>query len=163
MHMYMHLIHNLMCAFLCRGSEVTSHLSSLTQLAHTDPEFYQFLQENDQQLLQFSGDERVGGSEGGDGVESEDGDDVESEGGDDVESDASDCRVGVPEPRPRHVTSRREVSVFSSGVLISLGLVCGGNVVHTMKPDSVGCTRADIPHVSHTCVHTPTTWRLGGQ
>ena len=105
---------------------MTSHLSSLTQLAHTDPEFYQFLQENDQQLLQFSGDERVGGSEdggnvesdAGDGVESEDGDDVESEDGDGVESedgdgvesDASDSSVGVPEPRPRHVTSRREVS-----------------------------------------------------
>ena len=118
---------------------MTSHVSSLTQLAHTDPEFYQFLKENDLQLLQFSGDESVGGSEdrasvesdasdgvesdasdgvesdASEGVESDASDGVESDASDGVESDASDS-VGVPEPRPLHVTSRREVSQYLAGV-----------------------------------------------
>ena len=82
---------------LHRNSEGTSHLSSLSQLAETDPEFYHFLKDNDQQLLEF----------GDSGEESGDSD---GEIGDISGVNDDDDDLGVPEPKPLHVTSRRDVS-----------------------------------------------------
>ena len=62
----------------------------MTRLAETDPEFFQYLAENDQQLLEFSGDEGAG----------EETDDSEDDG------------MGRPEPVPTSVTSRSEVCIW---------------------------------------------------
>ncbi len=71
-------------------SDVDPHSASLSRLATSDPEFFQFLQENDQQLLSFTGE------------------DIEAVRG--VESEASeDEDMGIVEQRPLHVTSRKEV------------------------------------------------------
>ena len=76
----------------------------MARLAETDPEFYQYLAKNDQQLLEFSGDEE---------------DEVPTDGDDDM---------GRPEPVPPSVTSRSEVcfSIFfiRSGFLRWCVCVC---------------------------------------
>ena len=64
----------------------SGHRNAMTRLAETDPEFFQYLAENDQQLLEFSGDEGAG----------EEIDDSEDDG------------MGRPEPVPTSVTSRSE-------------------------------------------------------
>eukprot|EP00731_Ephydatia_muelleri_P015297 Em0008g1017a len=64
----------------------SGHQNAMTRLAKTDPEFYEYLAKNDQQLLEFSGDEEDG----------EEADDSEDDG------------MGRPEPVPTSVTSRSE-------------------------------------------------------
>ena len=95
-------------SFFHHCSEVDSHGDALSQLAANDPDFFQFLQDNDQELLQFNndnGDERVEGVEGdvSDAVECDVSDAVEG-----ADSDSEDS-VGVPELRPMHITSHKEV------------------------------------------------------
>jgi len=70
----------------------------MANLATTDPDFFQFLQENDQDLLAF-----------GEAPEAED---MEGEGVDSEGVDSDD--MGLPEQRPQHVTSRKEVCVCCS-------------------------------------------------
>lgn len=67
------------------------------QLAEIDPEFYQFLQENDSKLLEMS--ESDAGLD--EGCESELAEGDESPDNEDI---------GDIEPRPLHVTSRKHVS-----------------------------------------------------
>ena len=64
----------------------------MTRLAKTDPEFYEYLAKNDQQLLEFSGDE---------------------EDGEEEADDSEDDGMGRPEPVPTSVTSRSEVCTHS--------------------------------------------------
>ncbi len=76
------------------------HSASLSRLASTDPDFFQFLQENDEQLLlSFAG---------GDGAASDSVKSEGSEGG--VDSDDED--MGTVEQRPRNVTSHKEVCYY---------------------------------------------------
>ena len=64
----------------------------MTRLAKTDPEFYEYLAKNDQQLLEFSGGE---------------------EDGEEEADNSEDDGMGRPEPVPTSVTSRSEVCTHS--------------------------------------------------
>ncbi len=92
-------------SFFHHCSEVDSHGDALSQLAANDPDFFQFLQDNDQELLQFNNDN------GDDRVEGDVSDAVECDVSDAVEGADSDSEdsVGVPELRPMHITSHKEV------------------------------------------------------
>lgn len=74
-----------------KKAQSSKHQDVMKRLSETDPEFYQYLAENDQQLLEFSDDEEQ-----------------EEEGGDLDEDD-----IGYPEPVPLSVTSRSEKLVHS--------------------------------------------------
>lgn len=71
-------------------SSTSKPRNSMARLAETDPEFYQYLAKNDQQLLEFSGDE-------------------ESDDGAPCDDDPEEGDMGRPEPVPPSVTSRSEV------------------------------------------------------
>lgn len=72
------------------------------QLAKIDPDFYEYLQENDSGLLE----EMANGSDEG----SLDDGEAELMQDDQSSSDDNDDDLGTVEPRPLHITSRKEVS-----------------------------------------------------
>ena len=104
-------MHSVKCS-MCFPSSALRHKTQLSQLSETDPEFYQFLKEHDQKLLQFS--------EGEEEEEEEEDEEEEEEVGED-ESEEED--IGELEPVPHHITSRREVRNIVD--LYQLILVCG--------------------------------------
>ncbi|XP_064385137.1 nucleolar complex protein 2 homolog [Halichondria panicea] len=113
-------------------SEVDSHGDALSQLAATDPDFFQFLKDNDQELLQFTNDN----DKSDERLESDVSDAVE-EGAD---SDSEDS-VGVPELRPMHVTSHKEVIMESDEESSDSGDKCEGGESSDECVESVGGRR----------------------
>ena len=76
---------------------------SQQQLSEIDPEFYEYLRENDSGLLE----EMAADSSSDEGSRSDR--EAELKQTDQSSSDNDDDDLGIVEPRPLHITSRKEV------------------------------------------------------
>ena len=92
------LCFNIQC-FSSSASSVRSKTRSLSQhLASIDPDFYEYLQENDSNLLEEMADSEASLDDG------------EAELMEDDQSATDDDDLGTAEPRPLNITNRKEVS-----------------------------------------------------
>ena len=73
------------------------------QLSKIDPDFYEYLQENDRGLLE----EMAADSSDEDGINNGEAELMQA---DQSSTDDNDDDLGTVEPRPLHITSRKEVS-----------------------------------------------------